>query len=245
MTWDTVTLDENNTGVTGRTGNHTIGSGFKRWVAMIIWGGGSGVTVSGTPTFGGSNMTLKASFPFSGSPIFGNVYFYELVNPTSGVNAWAVNFTGTVMPTVILISRDEMNQSTPSDAVDTDTNANHVSSTSATTATENGDVVIDIVVTGGGVAAGVATVSGTGQVILAQSVNTGENHFTGVSYSPATEATLTQTWDLSPVGGDLGLYQLQINLNTDATAPVPPADWNLRQRVQNGRPRPFAPGRIR
>lgn len=241
MTWDTATLDENNVGTTGRSGNHTIGSGINRWAGMIVWGGGGGLTVSGTPTFGGVAMTLKSGFPFSSSPVFSNLYFYEAKNPASGSNAWAINFTGTVFPTIIIISRDELNQAAPSDAADTDTTANHVSNTTATTNSENGDMVIDIVATGGGVSAGVATVSGTDQVILTQSVNTGDGHFTGVSYSPATGATVTQTWDLSPVGGDLGLYQVQINLNTGTTGP---AQFNMNV-LRTFRPRPYCPGSIR
>lgn len=245
MTWDTVTLDENNVGVTGRSGNHTIGSGANRGVVMVVWGGGSGLTVSGIPTFGGAAMTPKALVsPFNSSPIFADLYVYEMVNLTIGVNAWAVNFTGSCFPTIIIASRDELSQATPTDAADVDTTANHVSGSTATADTESGDHVLDIVCTGGGVSAGTATVSGTGQVILAQSVNTGENHFTGVSYIPGAGATATQTWDLSPVGGDLGLYHIQINMNFDAASPPPDVVAGM-EVLRTYRPRPFAPGSIR
>lgn len=395
MTWDTPTQVVNNIGVTGNDGTHTIGSGLKRCVWMIICGSGAGVTVSGTPTFGGQSMTLKSGFPFNSTPVFGNIYVYELKNPTPGSNSWSVAYTGSAFPDVYIISRDEVNQTTPTDAADTDTNNNHVSSSSATTTSENGDQVLDIIQTGGGPAGttlvgnttnnvtttgltnGVATflttgyvaaasgqvdsalvkvrdfadqttsrvkilvwnsvgtliaisepaivpissvpdyvvatfktpfsitsgqtyflgvipnsgqvdwfvggatfqcsdatgtysyndpsgavvsgasasasaaptvylmrapatVSGSGQVILAKqiSLSASNGHFSGLSYMPGG-ASVTQTWDLSGMSGDLGINHLQININTDSS---PQQTFNPARTY---RPRPYAPGSIR
>lgn len=248
MTWDTATIDENNTGVTGFNFNHTVGAGINRWGRIIIWGGGSNLTISGTPTFGGVAMTpVTNANPHNNDPVFANLYLFDIVAPATGVNAVVGNFTGSVMATIIAISRDEVNQVIPCGDIDVDTPFESNNTPSADTTSEVGDEVVSIIATGGTdtpSAGNTITVTGSGQTLLAASGNTGENHVTGVSYSPGA-ATVTQSWDLSPVGGDISGYHIQFNINTDGAAPPPPVGWNLRNRVMNGRPRPFAPGRIR
>lgn len=241
MTWDTATINENNTGVTGFNFNHTIGAGIKRWARVMIWGGGSGLVVSGTPTFGGVAMTPVSGSPYNMSPLFSDLYFYDVLNPATGVNAVVGNFTGTVQATIIVISRDEVNQTTPCDATDTDTTAEDVGDTTATTASEVGDQVVDIVATGG-VSGGGNYIEGAGQTELAQSFNSGELHAVALSYKDGA-TSVTQTWDIFGAISDItSLYHFQFNVNTDAAAPLPDTTFDP---LRTYRPRPFCPGSIR
>lgn len=245
MTWDTTTIQVHNTGVTGFNFNHTIGAGINRWARVFVFNGGSSITVTGTPTFGGVAMTPVTSLnPHVGDPIFGNIYAYDAVAPASGVNAVAGNFSGTTTATIVVISRDEVNQTTPCDAVDLDTPFEDNNAPSATTASEVGDEVVSIVATAGAdtpANGGSITVTGSGQVLLDAEGNTGENHVIGASYSPGG-ATVTQSWDLSAIGGAVSGYFIQFNINTDGAPPPPDKVFDP---LRTYRPRPFCPGSIR
>jgi hypothetical protein len=241
ITWDTTTTDVNTTGVTGRTIAHSIGSGLNRCVWMIIWGGGSGLTVSGTPTFGGTNVTALTGSPLNGTPVFTDLYVYRLVNPTSGSNNFVINFTGSVQATIAIISRDEVNQTTPDDGLDTDTTFEDAGDTTAITTSETGDRVVDIVATGFVPAGGF--IEGAGQTELANLYNSGEGHALALSYKDGG-ASVTQTWDIVGAIGDIASgYHVQFNINTDGAAPPPPVLWNHRPRAM--RPAPWTPGNPR
>ncbi len=217
MTWDTPTVRVQTTAAADAGGQtHTIGSGDDRCIWVYAWNGGSGFTVSGTPTFAGNNLSLLSGMPFNGDPVFANFYGYRLISPPVGSGALVMNFSASTTVTILVISAAGVDQITPNDAVDTDTSADPGGDSTATTASEVGDEVVDILFTGG-ISAGGNFIPGAGQTVLANVYNSAEGHALASSRK-AGAVSVTQTWDIFTAIGDVAsFHHFQMNVNA---APV-------------------------
>jgi hypothetical protein len=234
VTWDTPSVFNVTSAASSFSHAHTVGSGSNRVAWMVVYSA-SGAGVSGTPTFGGSSVGSPI-LNFNGSPLFADLKVYRVIAPSSGSQTFAGNFSSATNYTIVIISGDGIDQATPNDTIDTDTTGNHATTCSATTASAVGDEVVDIVATGF-VTGAIGGTPGGSQTLIANAYNNGaSNEFALAMSRKAGAASVTQTWDFSPVT-DVGFYQVQMNVNAASGGGVATIDgWGPRLAEMVRRP---------
>lgn len=180
---------ESSTGETSGSWSHTTtGSNRALYVACTLPNGGADITTA-TATYNSVSMTA-----ISTQTATRQIRVFRLVAPATGANNIAVSWTGSDDLRCIAESYTGVDQTTPEDTpVAIDGSSGGTSSTGDVTST-SGNIVMDVIVAGGGVTGLTVGASQTeiGQYIGAGGAGTSA---IGASYeSGATTTTMSWSW---------------------------------------------------